>query len=246
MRKLLINNRGFLLELDKLATQVLQHPNTFRYTPPPNVSMARLKQVMDADDGTIEESNGVDYSGREWITNEYIHYSTNDPYHRQAGLKKSFNQAIPCSSKYMLLDYIRKKTFNEAWEMDTWEIQPEYHGWTPWHSGKNKPVNFIRFIWNSGAGVTNYVSGGKHYKYRDSKYTGQKCWNCLVGKLDGRQYLSDRNIGNHKRIIIQFTLPSKYNEPVEELINLIQNNETVKQQIGTPVDIALEHRLNWE
>jgi len=61
MKKLLINNREILNTLDKLATQVLQHPTTFKYTPPPNVTMARLKQVMDADDGTIEECNGVDY-----------------------------------------------------------------------------------------------------------------------------------------------------------------------------------------
>ena len=110
--------------------------------------------------------------------------------------------------------------------IDTWEIQPEYHGWTPWHSGKNKPVNFVRFIWNSGTGVTNYVSEGKHYKYRDSKYTGQKCWNCLVGKLDGRQYLSDRNIGNHKRVIIQLTIPSKYNAAVDEFLHILGEGQS--------------------
>lgn len=228
MKKLLINNREILNTLDKLATQVLQHPTTFKYTPPPNVSMARLRQVMDADDGTIEESNGVDYSGRHFNTNEYKHYNI-----LQTGIK-SFNQRTPCALKYVFLKWLRDTTNNQAWEMDTWEIQPEYHGWTPWHSGKNKPVNFVRFVWNSGVGVTNYVSEGKHYKYRDSKYTGQKCWNCLVGKLDGRQYLSDRNIGNHKRVIIQFTIPSKYNAPVEEFINILGKGQLTDTLLYSP------------
>ena len=242
MKKLLINNRGLLLELDKFATQVLQHPSTFSYYPLPNVTMARLKEVMDADDGTMDESNSVDYSGREWITNEYLHYSPSDPRYRIKGLRKSFNQAVPCASKYMFLDWLKKKTYNEAWEMDTWEIQPEKYGWTPWHSGKNKPINFVRFIWNSGAGVTHYVDNKKHYKYQDSKYTGQKCWNCLVGKLDGRQYLADQNTGTHKRIVIQFSLPSKYDRAVDEFVSLIQTGDT--PLVGTPVDIP-EDRTAW-
>lgn len=237
MRKLLINNREILDCLDHLATQVLQHPTTFRYTPPPNVSMARLKQVMDADDGTIEECNGVDYAGRWFNTNEYEHYATED-----TGIK-DFNARRPCLLKAQFLNWLRTTTNNQAWEMDTWELQPEYHGWTPWHSGKNKPINFVRFIWNSGSGVTNYVSEGKHYKYRDSKYTGQKCWNCLVGKLDGRQYLSDRNIGNHKRVIIQFSLPSKYNAPLEEFINILSEG-----QLTTPLEkgyVPYDVRYNY-
>lgn len=238
MRKLLINNREILDCLDHLATQVLQHPTTFRYTPPPNVSMARLKQVMDADDGTIEESNGVDYSGRVFNTNEYEHYSNAD-----TGIK-SFNARRPLMLKHQFLKWLRDTTNNQAWELDTWELQPEYHGWTPWHSGKNKPINFVRFIWNSGSGVTNYVSEGKHYKYRDSKYTGQKCWNCLSGKLDGRQYLSDRNIGNHKRVIIQFSLPSKYNTPLEEFLHIIGEG-----QLTSPLEkgfVPYEERVNWD
>ena len=153
---------------------------------------------------------------------------------RMKGLRKSFNQAVPCASKYMFLDWLRKKTYNEAWEMDTWEIQPEKYGWTPWHSGKNKPINFVRFIWNSGVGITHYVDNKKHYKYKDSKYTGQKCWNCLVGKLDGRQYLADQNTGKHKRIVVQFSLPSKYDRAVDEFVSLIQTGNS--PLVGTPVD----------
>ena len=221
MKKLLINNRGILEDLDKSAQQVLRHPSTFRYLPSPNVSMARLKEVMTADDGRIEESNGVDYSGRHFNTSEFEHYPE-----ARTGIK-TFNKPVPCFTKYQLLNWIRKTTNNQAWEMDTWEIQPEHHGWTPWHSGKNKPVNFARFIWNSGIGITNYVSDGKHYKYKDSKYTGQKAWNCLIGKLDGRQYLSDRNLGSHKRVIIQFTLPSKYTSTMEEFAQILaEGNKT--------------------
>lgn len=237
MKKLLINNREILDSLDSLATQVLQHPTTFRYTPPPNVTMARLKAVMDADDGTIEESNGVDYAGRVFNTNEYQHYPNVD-----TGIK-SFNARRPLMLKYQFLKWLKDTTNNQAWEMDTWELQPEYHGWTPWHSGKNKPINFVRFIWNSGSGVTNYVAEGKHYKYRDSKYTGQKCWNCLVGKLDGRQYLSDRNIGNHKRVIIQFSLPSKYNTALEEFVHILSEG-----QLTQPLEkgyVPIEERVNW-
>lgn len=228
MKKLLINNRGVLKDLDLMAQQVLRHPSTFRYTPPPNVSMARLKQVMDADDGTIEESNGVDYAGRHFHTHEYRYYPS-----RKTGVK-TFSKPEPCVTKYNFLGWLRQATNNKAWEMDTWEIQPEYHGWTPWHSGKNKPINFVRFIWNSGVGITNYVSDGKHYKYRDSKYTGQKNWNCLVGKLDGRQYLSDRNIGNHKRVIIQFSLPSKYTATMDEFVNILSLGNKQDAAPGVP------------
>ena len=241
MKKILINNRGLLRELDKLATQVLHHPNTFSFYPLPNISMARLREVMDADDGTIEESNGIDYSGREWITNEYMHYSVDNPFDRQKGLRKSFNQTIPCLTKKDFLAWLKKTTNNESWEMDTWEIQPERHGWTPWHSGKNKPVNFVRFIWNSGKGITHYIShDNKHYKYQDSKYTGQKCWNCLVGKLDGRQYLADRNLGNHKRIVIQFTVESKYNKAIDQFMDVIQNGDE-GLGFGAPLVDALKY-----
>ena len=226
MKKLLINHRELLTKLDVLAQQVLQHPSTFKYFPLPNVSMARLKQVMDADDGSIEECNGVDYAERHYITNEYMHYSN-----KVTGLRKSFNSRENCATKYELVQWLRDTTDNQAWEIDTWEIQPERYGWTPWHSCKNKPINFVRFVWNSGAGVTNYVAGGKHYKYKDSKYTGQKCWNCLVGKLDGRQYLSDRNTGSHKRIVIQFALPSKYDRAWQEFIAMIQTGSNLPSEL---------------
>ena len=226
MRKILINNRGILEDLDKFATQILHHPSTFSYHPQPNITMARLKEVMDADDGSIELSNGVDYAGRHFNTNEYRYYPA-----KFTG--KSFNVPVPCYSKYKFMEWLKHQTQNQAWEMDTWEIQPEYHGWTPWHSCKNKPINFVRFVWNSGSGFTNYVANGKHYKFKDSKYTGQKCWNCLVGKLDGSQYLSDRNVGAHKRLVIQFSLPSKYDRAWEEFIHILgQGNKT--EITGTP------------
>ena len=48
-----------------------------------------------------------------------------------------------------------------------------------------------------------------------------------IGKLDGRQYLSDRNLGSHKRVIIQFTLPSKYTATMEEFAQILaEGNKT--------------------
>lgn len=218
MKKILINNVGLLKDLDALAQQVLRHPMTYTYLPKPNISMAKLKEKMDANDGIMDESNTIDYAGRIFQTHEYLHQPA------IPGVSKAFNQPTPCTLRNHIVDYIRRRTDNKQWEMDTWEVQPDKWGWTPWHNGKDKPINFVRFVWNSGTGFTRYISHDKKaYKYQDSKYSGQKNWNCLVGKLDGRQWLADRNTGIHKRVVIQFVLPSKYTKSHDEFINMIQN-----------------------
>jgi len=201
-----------------MCYQVLRHPSTFKYLPKPDITMAKLREKMDLNDGIMDESNTVDYAGRTFFTNEYLHQPA------IPGVSKAFNQPVPLALVKHLLDYIRRRTNNKAWTLDTYEVQPDKWGWTPWHNGKDKPINFVRFIWNSGTGFTRYVSHDKKaYKYQDSKYTGQKNWNCLVGKLDGRQWLADRNTGAHKRVVIQFVLPSKYGDAHNAFIDMIQN-----------------------
>ena len=232
MKQVDVKNYRLLQHLDVMVERLLKLPHTFKSVPMPNNSYHRLRELIALDNGRIDETNTNDYADR-------IGYTTKTNT-EQANFNRSYPWTRPIRdyAKYKFIQYFNEELLvANKWYWDSYEVQPPKYGWTAWHNSKNKPRYFIRFIWNSGEGYTTYVENGKSTKIADKNETSPNLtnWTVLAGKLDGNQWLSDRNLGDHPRIVFDMSIDSirhsSFNEAltlleeeVEQLINMVPEN----------------------
>tara|TARA_A200000159_G_scaffold122856_1_gene117360 strand:- start:448 stop:1224 length:777 start_codon:yes stop_codon:yes gene_type:complete len=233
-----VKNYRLLQHCDVMVERLLKLPQTFKSVPMPNNSYHRLRQLMAVNDGRIEETNTNDYADKIGYTVKVNKEQAN------------FNSTYPWSrpirdyAKYKFIQYFNEELLSGSWYWDSYEVQPPKYGWTAWHNSKNKPRHFIRFIWNSGEGYTTYVENGESIKIKDKHNTnpGMTNWTVLSGTLDGNQWLSDRNLGDYPRIVLDMSIDSiRHNdfsealalleEYVEEIITMVPEN----RELNTPV-----------
>ena len=73
IKGLKIRNLEIIKRLDKMAEAVYKVPATYNQAPLPDVTLAKLRTKIAANDGVYDETNSVDYSNRS-VTGE-IKYS---------------------------------------------------------------------------------------------------------------------------------------------------------------------------
>ena len=185
IKGLKIRNLEIIKRLDKMAEAVYKVPATYNQAPLPDVTLAKLRTKIAANDGVYDETNSVDYSNRS-VTGE-IKYS------RDA-----------------FLTSVKRYTDNQSWYWDSYEAQVPYWGWTSWHNSKNKPRKFIRFIHNSGDGHTRYVADKVYKKVPDQHSVYNSDWTVLVGTMEGDEWLSDRNRAGKPRVVFDLSIPKQY------------------------------------
>ena len=198
IKGLKIRNLEIIKRLDKMAEAVYKVPATYNQAPLPDVTLAKLRTKMKANDGVYDETNSVDYSNRS-VTGE-IKYS------RDA-----------------FLTSVRRYTGSQQWYWDSYEAQVPYWGWTSWHNNKDKPRKFIRFIHNSGDGHTRYVADKVYKKVPDQHSVYNSDWTVLVGTMEGDEWLSDRNRAGKPRVVFDLSIPTEYTKEWEKMISLINS-----------------------
>ena len=65
IQALKIRNREVITRLDLMARTVYKQPASYNQAPKPNITLARLRTAMSANDGKHELTNNIDYVGRE-------------------------------------------------------------------------------------------------------------------------------------------------------------------------------------
>ena len=198
IKGLKIRNLEIIKRLDKMAEAVYKVPATYNQAPLPDVTLAKLRTKIAANDGVYDETNSVDYSNRS-VTGE-IKYS------RDA-----------------FLTSVKRYTDNQSWYWDSYEAQVPYWGWTSWHNSKNKPRKFIRFIHNSGDGHTRYVADKVYKNVPDQHSVYNSDWTVLVGTMEGDEWLSDRNRAGKPRVVFDLSIPKQYTKEWEQMINLVNS-----------------------
>ena len=245
-----VQNYRLLQHCDVMVERLLKLPQTFKSVTMPNNSFHRLRELMKVNDGRIEETNTNDYADRIGYT-----VKTNK---EQANFNFTYPWSRPIRdyAKYKFIQYFNEELLTGSWYWDSYEVQPPKYGWTAWHSSKNKPRHFIRFIWNSGEGYTTYVENGKSTKIKDRHETnpGMTNWTVLAGTLDGNQWLSDRNLGDYPRIVLDMSIAStkhdEFNEAVdlleqyvEEIITMVPENRELETPIFTVQEEENQYRI---
>ena len=187
IQALKIRNREVITRLDLMAKTVYKQPASYNQAPKPNITLARLRTAMAANDGKHELTNNIDYVGRE----------SPDGGADFGRLRNIFRNII-CS-----------KTGTQQWYWDTYMAQVPYWGWTGWNNSKGKGKMFLRFIHNSGRGETRYVSKGRYKKIPDQHSVYNADWTLLIGEQDGLDdWMADRNYNKKPRCVLELAIPS--------------------------------------
>ena len=201
MKQVQIREHQIIQRLDLMAEDFLRLPHQWKHHPMPKTSAEDLREVM-ADEnhnGYPKKSNNIDYAGR--------------------AVSKNFKDRTAA-----LLGSVKLLTDNQSWYWDSMIFQVPATGWTAWHNGGEKPRHFVRFIHNSGVGFTNYIKDGKRIKIEDQHNPETtKNWTCITGYLDGNTtWMSDRNLGDHPRVIFDMSIDGKYHGAVEQFVEFIE------------------------
>lgn len=202
MKAIPIKNHQIIQRLDLIAEDMYGLPHKYKLHPLPQTTIEDLRIVM-ADEnfnGYPKKSNNLDYAGR--------------------GVSKDFKDRT-----LALIGAVKELTNIKSWWWDSMIFQPPATGWTAWHNGGDKPRKFIKFIHNSGTGFTNYIKDGKRTKIEDRHIPSHtKDWTCLVGELDGSTtWMSDRNMGDTPRLILDLSIPSKYSKEFKIFEDFVKN-----------------------
>ena len=163
IQALKIKNREVITRLDLMARTVYKQPASYNQAPKPNITLAKLRTAMAANDGKMELTNNIDYVGREAPDGSV-----------DLGRLRNIFKEIICT-----------KTGSANWYWDTYMAQVPYWGWTGWNNNKGKGKLFLRFIHNSGRGETRYVSKGRYKKIPDqhSVYNAGGCYETPGGTI---------------------------------------------------------------
>ena len=205
MKAIPIKKRALITRLDSIAEEFYRLPHKWKHHPLPKTSVEDLRQYLDNPNfsGHPEVSNRVDWVGRT-ATARY----------------KQLTGALIGAINDMAMGEVLGKFY-----YDTILFQPPATGWTGWHNGGDKPRKFVKFIHNSGHGFTNYIKDGKRTKITDRhRPADTKDWTCLIGELDGSTtWMSDRNMGDTPRFVMDISIKNTYNEAFENLEQFIKN-----------------------
>lgn len=228
MKQIPIKNVKLLARLDNFATQLLKMPHTFRALPQPDLTFKKLKEHM-ADNtfnGWPTSYNYQDYSGQSHTFHRGRQSGLGEN-RRPGGQQKKRLRA----EKHFFLALFKKGMGqsgvyqqNDKWYYDTVTVMPPRWGHTGWHNAKNKPRRFLRFIYNSGSGYSIMVEGKKQTTIKDQRRDkGAGNWTCIEGfhPADGSSWFADTNTGSRPRVVIDVSIPERYEQSVDSAINFI-------------------------
>ena len=202
IQALKIRNREVITRLDLMAKTVYKQPASYNQAPKPNITLAKLRTAMAANDGKMEITNNIDYVGRESVDGK-----------TDLGRLRNIFRNIICS-----------KTGSQKWYWDTYMAQVPYWGWTGWQNSKGKGKLFLRFIHNSGRGETRYVSKGRYKKIPDQHSNYNADWTLLIGEQDGiDDWMADRNYNKKPRCVIELAIPSTNKVAWEEACEFVNS-----------------------
>jgi len=213
MKQIPIKNIELLKRLDSFATILYQLPHTFRSLPKPDITFATLKTLM-------ADANFVGYPK----THNYQSYEGEVAFTRSGKYKKRLRTEKYFFLKYMQYGMGEHYQQHAKWYYDTVTVMPPKWGHTGWHNAKNKPRRFIRFIYNSGSGYSIMVEGKKQTTIKDQRRDkGAGNWTCIEGfhPADGSAWFADTNTGSRPRVVIDVSLPERYEQSVDSAINFI-------------------------
>ena len=183
METLTIKNLNLMVKLDRMAQAAYSHIATYQNDPLPNISLQRLREKMKDSEPVMDKDNSIDYGYRNF----------------------NFDWS---NRKSAFLNAFRLETNTNNWYFDEILLQPPTMGWSAWNNNHYKPKNFIRFIHNAGEGFTHWVDDGK-WSYIPDKHTAvNKDWTVIAGRMDGNQWLSDRNRSAKPRFVCEIAIPS--------------------------------------
>ena len=212
MKEIQITNIGVLKHLDDLALQVMKMPHTFSKHPKPNVTFARLKEIMadDSYEGYPDIHNYSDFAGQSTF-----------------GLTKNNSKNL-IKSRYYFLKKV-EGVVKGNWYFDTLAVYHPEYGHCGWQNSKNKPRQSIRFIYNAGDGYSIGVDGNsrKQLTIKDRNNNGvAKNWTCIYNEFseDGQTWFADRNAGSEVRVVIDLSIKNKYKQEADKFIEYLQGN----------------------
>ena len=212
MKEIQINNISVLRHLDQLAVQVMKMPHTFSKHPKPNVTFARLKELMadDSYEGYPDIYNYSDFAGQSTF-----------------GLTKNNSKDL-IKSRYYFLKKVEGVVGGE-WYFDTLAVYSSEFGHGGWQNSKQKPRHSIRFIYNAGDGYSIGVDGNsrKQLTIKDRNNNGvAKNWTCIYNEFgpDGQTWFADRNAGSEVRVVVDLSIKPKYTQEVNKFLEYLQEN----------------------
>lgn len=213
MKEIQINNISVLRHLDQLALQVMKMPHTFSKHPKPNVTFARLKEIMadDSYEGYPDIYNYSDFAGQSTF-----------------GLTKNNSKDL-IKSRYYFLRKVEGVVAGK-WYFDTLAVYPSEFGHGGWQNSKQKPRHSIRFIYNPGDGYSIGVDGNSREQLtiKDRNNNGvAKNWTCIYNEFgtDGQTWFADRNAGSEVRVVIDLSTKPKYTQEVNKFLKYLQEND---------------------
>lgn len=227
MKQVPIKNINLLGRLDSMAEMLLKMPHTFRALPKADLTFKTLKTHMaDASfSGYPASSNYQDYSGQ--VVNPASKGQIDALGARNRGLSQG--KKLRLDKHYLLALFkagMNKELYqtNAQWYYDTLTVMPPRWGHTGWHNNKQKPRRFIRFIHNTGSGYSIMVNGKQQVTVKDQKRSiGAGNWTCISGHqpADGSGWFADCNTGSSPRVVIDLSLPERYENSIDSAIQFI-------------------------
>lgn len=210
MKQIPIKNIKMLQKLDSFATVLLQMPHSWRSEPKADLTFATLKEHMaDADFvGYPKVHNYQDYSGE------------------VAKMQSGQHKKRLRTEKYFFLKYFQHGAGvvdmnHPKWYYDTITVMPPRWGHTGWSNSKNKGRCYLRFINNAGSGYSIEVENKRQTTIKDQKRSvGAANWTVLTGRCgkDGNTWFGDMNTGSKPRVVIDLSIPEKYQYCVDAAI----------------------------
>jgi hypothetical protein len=211
MKQVPIKNIKMLQKLDSFATILLQMPHSWVSEPKANLTFAKLKEHM-ADASFVgypKSHNYQDYTGTVARVDSGM-------------MKKRLR-----TEKYFFLKYFQHSSGvvdmnHPKWYYDTLTTMPPRWGHTGWSNSKNKGRCYIRFIYNAGSGYSIEVEGKKQTTIKDQRrLIGAGNWTVITGTCgkDGKTWFADTNTGGKPRVVIDLSIPEKYQYVVDATID---------------------------
>jgi|TARA_R110000851_G_scaffold174631_5_gene320804 hypothetical protein len=215
MKQVPIKNIKLLQKLDSFATSLIQMPHTWVSEPKADLTFATLK-------GHMADASFVGYP----TSHNYQDYSGTVAIVQNTGkMKKRLR-----SEKYFFLKYFQyghqdhTGVSHPAWYYDTLTTMPPRWGFTGWSNSKNKGRCYLRFIYNGGSGYSIEVEGKRQTTVKDQKRNvGAGNWTCITGHMgkDGQTWFADCNTGSKPRVVIDLSIPEKYQHVVDAAVKHI-------------------------
>jgi len=214
MKQIPIKNIKILQKLDSFATILIQMPHTWQAQPKADLTFKTLKVHM-------ADASFVGYPK----SHNYQDYTGNIVGLRGGSFKKRLR-----TEKFFFLKYFQNGMDadnyqqNKQWYYDTLTVMPPRWGFTGWSNSKNKPRCYIRFIYNGGSGYSIEVEGKRQTTVKDQSHsTGAGNWTCISGHhgKEGDTWFADCNTGSRPRVVIDLSIPEKYQHDVDAALKLI-------------------------